>query len=162
TQDAFASAAWTRSSGACWSPVRAWATLSRACVRCTTKSTNSRSTSASTRHLHPTDAGGGPHLSIAVVPRAQTGRVSWVGVESPIGPLGVAVDAAAVYGISFGGAPREASIGPPSGAELESSAVRQLAEYFAGERTEFGVPHVFVTGTKFERAVWRVIATIPY
>jgi methylated-DNA-[protein]-cysteine S-methyltransferase len=37
----------------------------------------------------------------------------------------------------------------------------QLFEYFDGERTEFDVP-LALSGTDFQRAVWRALQTIPY
>jgi methylated-DNA-[protein]-cysteine S-methyltransferase len=41
------------------------------------------------------------------------------------------------------------------------AAVAQLAEYFAGTRTEFHVP-LDPEGTEFQRAAWQVLRTIPY
>ncbi|MCW1925432.1 methylated-DNA--[protein]-cysteine S-methyltransferase [Luteolibacter arcticus] len=38
---------------------------------------------------------------------------------------------------------------------------RQLAEYFAGERTEFSLPLDFI-GTEFQRKVWHALTTIPF
>jgi methylated-DNA-[protein]-cysteine S-methyltransferase len=38
---------------------------------------------------------------------------------------------------------------------------RQLAEYFDGERDEFDVP-LEMTGTHFQRRVWRALRQIPY
>jgi len=38
---------------------------------------------------------------------------------------------------------------------------RQLAEYFAGERTEFSV-RLNLTGTAFQKAVWQALLTIPF
>lgn len=41
------------------------------------------------------------------------------------------------------------------------AAVTQLAEYFAGTRTEFDLP-LDPEGTEFQRAAWAVLRTIPY
>jgi methylated-DNA-[protein]-cysteine S-methyltransferase len=41
------------------------------------------------------------------------------------------------------------------------AAVRQLKEYFAGQRREFDVP-MRADGDEFQRAVWAGIAKIPY
>ena len=53
---------------------------------------------------------------------------------------------------------------PPAGAAtcapLEE-AVEQLQAYFAGELTNFDLPLV-LTGTAFQRRVWRALADIPY
>ena len=38
---------------------------------------------------------------------------------------------------------------------------REVAEYFAGERTDFEVP-ITLPGTEFQRAVWAGLQTIPY
>ncbi len=39
--------------------------------------------------------------------------------------------------------------------------VAQLAEYFAGERSEFDVP-LDAVGTEFQRSAWDALRTIPY
>lgn len=40
-------------------------------------------------------------------------------------------------------------------------AVRQLDEYFAGDRTNFDIPLLFV-GTDFQKTVWTDLLNIPY
>jgi methylated-DNA-[protein]-cysteine S-methyltransferase len=40
-------------------------------------------------------------------------------------------------------------------------ALRQLAEYFAGDRQDFDLP-LAPEGTAFQRTVWRALAEIPY
>ena len=42
-----------------------------------------------------------------------------------------------------------------------SAAAAQLAEYFAGERSEFDVP-LDAVGTEFQRSAWDVLRTIPF
>jgi methylated-DNA-[protein]-cysteine S-methyltransferase len=42
-----------------------------------------------------------------------------------------------------------------------AAAADQLAEYFAGERTEFDLP-LDMRGTAFQRDVWTALRTIPY
>ncbi|AEV89236.1 methylated-DNA-protein-cysteine methyltransferase [Actinoplanes sp. SE50] len=74
-------------------------------------------------------------------------------VESPIGPLGVAVEGDVVVGVRFGAAP---------GPAAEHPAAAQLTAYFAGESTAFTVPVRMRGGSDFERAVWTEIAKIPY
>jgi methylated-DNA-[protein]-cysteine S-methyltransferase len=39
--------------------------------------------------------------------------------------------------------------------------VRQLHEYFAGQRTDFDLP-LYLEGTPFQRSVWQMLETIPY
>lgn len=45
--------------------------------------------------------------------------------------------------------------------EVIDQAVRELDEYFAGERRTFDLPLLFV-GTEFQKAVWRELLNIPY
>ncbi len=40
-------------------------------------------------------------------------------------------------------------------------AERELAEYFAGNRTSFGLP-LDAAGTEFQKKVWSALSTIPY
>jgi methylated-DNA-[protein]-cysteine S-methyltransferase len=75
-------------------------------------------------------------------------------VESPIGPLGVLVDADTVVGVRFGAA--------PDAVPLVGAVADELAAYFAGELTAFTVPVEMRGGSEFERAVWARIAAIPY
>jgi methylated-DNA-[protein]-cysteine S-methyltransferase len=74
-------------------------------------------------------------------------------IESPIGPLGVAVEGDTVTGVRFGARPGPSAAHP---------AAEQLAAYFAGTLTEFTVPVEMRGGSGFERAVWAEIAKIPY
>lgn len=45
--------------------------------------------------------------------------------------------------------------------EVVKGAIRQLDEYFAGERREFSIPVVF-TGSPFQCSVWTELMKIPY
>jgi methylated-DNA-[protein]-cysteine S-methyltransferase len=74
-------------------------------------------------------------------------------VDSPVGPLGVALDDATVVGVRFGAS---------SGLAGSHPAVDQLAAYFAGSLVEFTVPVEMRRGSDFERAVWAEIAKIGY
>ena len=74
-------------------------------------------------------------------------------VDSPIGPLGVALDGPAVVGVRFGASAGSAGSHP---------AVSELRAYFAGTLTQFTVPVQMRGGSEFERAVWAEIAKIPY
>src|SRR5690242_3687261 len=74
-------------------------------------------------------------------------------VESPIGPLGIAVEGDVVVGVRFGASRGEDAAHPAS---------EQLRAYFAGELTDFTVPVRMIGGSEFERAVWGEIAKIPY
>ena len=74
-------------------------------------------------------------------------------VDSPIGPLGVALDGPAVVGVRFGASAGVAGAHP---------AVSELTAYFAGALTSFTVPVRMPGGSEFERSVWAEIAKIPY
>ena len=89
-------------------------------------------------------------------------------VASPIGPLTLVAAGRMLAGV-YMDAQRHlpdtvASAGPagqdgPDAAPL-AAAARELAEYFAGERTEFGLP-LAMAGTDFQRRVWAALRTIP-
>ncbi len=90
-------------------------------------------------------------------------------VASPIGPLTLVAAGRMLAGV-YMDAQRHlpdtvASAGPagqdgPDAAPL-AAAARELAEYFAGERTEFGLP-LAMAGTDFQRRVWAALREIPY
>lgn len=96
-------------------------------------------------------------------------------VNSPVGPLTlVAADGvlAGLYMDKQRHAPSADSLGelvpdPHSAADAVDAAapfaepVRQLREYFAGQRTEFDLPLV-LEGTPFQRRVWAALRKIPY
>jgi methylated-DNA-[protein]-cysteine S-methyltransferase len=85
-------------------------------------------------------------------------------LDSPIGTLLIAGDDQAIHRIEF---PKNGAPGRPEPGWSESSAgpiaeaVRQLREYFAGERTEFDLA-LAPDGTAFQRSVWRRLQDIPY
>src|SRR2546423_10238544 len=84
--------------------------------------------------------------------------MEWASVPSPIGPLGVAADGASVTGIRFAGPPPGPLVRPP----VRDLVAEQLAEYFAGSRTDFTLPLAPPAGSAFDRAIWAAIAAIPY
>jgi methylated-DNA-[protein]-cysteine S-methyltransferase len=90
--------------------------------------------------------------------------VNYAYLETPIGTLLVAGDAAAVHRITF---PQQGRAAKPEPEWQESQlgsvgeAVRQLREYFAGQRAEFDLP-LAPEGTPFQRSVWRQLQEIPY
>ena len=83
-------------------------------------------------------------------------------VPSPIGPLTVVREDDALVRLAMS---------PPTGIDAEAlgersdegfdDVVRQLDEYFAGERTAFDLP-LRPVGSEFELAVWGQLTTIPY
>ena len=86
-------------------------------------------------------------------------------VASPLGGLVLATDGEALTGVWFDGQKHQ----PPMGEGWQrrcdlpilQRTDRELAEYFAGERSEFEVP-LAPSGTPFQRAVWNAIASVPY
>ena len=90
-------------------------------------------------------------------------------VASPIGPLTLVAAGGALAGV-YMDAQRHlpdivaqaapASQDGPDAAPL-AAAARQLAEYFAGQRTEFDLP-LEMAGTDFQRRVWAALREIPY
>lgn len=86
--------------------------------------------------------------------------MDWIEVPTPIGGFGVAAACEGITAVHFGGVGRMPVTSEPS--PVLRRAADQLAEYFAGTRTEFDVPLAVPDGTDFEKAVWNAIAAIPY
>jgi len=85
--------------------------------------------------------------------------------ESPLGPVIAIADDDGIRHVDFVGAKYERPIAPdwvedPDAPALAACAA-QLAEYFAGERTEFELP-LAPRGSDFQQRVWREIARVPY
>jgi len=84
-------------------------------------------------------------------------------LATPIGDLTVVRDDEGVTGVYFPHhwtRPDRAAFGPRVAAGFEDVAA-QLADYFAGERTEFDLP-LHRTGSPQQQRVWRLIDAIPY
>lgn len=93
-------------------------------------------------------------------------------IQTPIGPLRIETDGQAVTQIRFGGDPNGDSNRNPNGdpnngvderadTPLLRQAVRELEEYFAGQRRSFTLP-LAPAGTPFQCAVWEALRQIPY
>jgi methylated-DNA-[protein]-cysteine S-methyltransferase len=86
-------------------------------------------------------------------------------LSSPVGPLFVEYDEAAVRYIHFW--PQGAH--PPAGTRVEPTrddplgwkVAEQLREYFAGARRDFDLP-LAPEGTEFRRAAWDALCRIPF
>jgi methylated-DNA-[protein]-cysteine S-methyltransferase len=84
-------------------------------------------------------------------------------MDTPVGTLLLAGDEERLAAIYFQSGPH------PTTARAEwiaserpfQNVVRQLKEYFAGQRRSFEVP-LELTGTPFQRAVWQELTQIPY
>ncbi len=91
--------------------------------------------------------------------------VSFCCIDSPIGRLTLTSDGTALTGLYMGSPskppPRTADwVMDPTAAPLPE-AVRQLREYFAGERRAFDLP-LCLSGTDFQKLVWRQLTAIPF
>lgn len=87
-------------------------------------------------------------------------------VDSPIGPLALVADDTGLREVRF---PRDGAADPPTDVPLAdaaghavlAAAAAQLAEYFAGDRTDFDLPLAPV-GTPFQLRAWSALRTIPH
>jgi methylated-DNA-[protein]-cysteine S-methyltransferase len=100
--------------------------------------------------------------------RATTAEVTQSVVASPIGPLTLVAAGGALAGVYMDTECLPAAVagaGPVSqdgqDAVALAAAAGQLAEYFAGQRTEFDLP-LAMEGTAFQRRVWAALQEIPY
>ncbi|MHB8079166.1 MAG: methylated-DNA--[protein]-cysteine S-methyltransferase [Candidatus Krumholzibacteriia bacterium] len=80
-------------------------------------------------------------------------------VPSPLGPLRLTGDGAALTAIDFHAGGRAAA-GRPADPLLREAA-RQLAAYFAGRLRVFDLP-LAPHGTPFRRAVWEALLGVPW
>jgi methylated-DNA-[protein]-cysteine S-methyltransferase len=83
-------------------------------------------------------------------------------VPSPIGPLTVVADGRALIHLAMSPPDRlDPDVLGERTDEGFADVVRQLGEYFAGERTAFDLP-LQPRGSPFELAVWEQLTRIPY
>ena len=84
-------------------------------------------------------------------------------IDSPIGPLTLVGEGAALLGLYFDGhlrTPRLTDRGPRVDDGFEA-VEKQLGEYFAGTRREFDL-ELAPRGSAFERQVWALLTKIPF
>jgi methylated-DNA-[protein]-cysteine S-methyltransferase len=96
-------------------------------------------------------------------PPAATEEVGYDFMDSPIGRLLLTGNERALTGLYMLGGGKHAVTVPP-GRRREGGfpeAIRQLREYFAGERTEFGLA-LAPRGSEFQIAVWTQLTLIPF
>ena len=90
-------------------------------------------------------------------------EIFWHEIDSPVGPLLLAADTRALTRVHFQAGPH--ALTPPAAWRRDprrfAEAIRQLAEYFVGERREFRLP-LGMEGSEFQRSVWRALVAIPY
>lgn len=97
--------------------------------------------------------------------------VQYTEARTPIGSLGLFGTAQGLLAVALPATPREAVIGRIERVvglvtvtlddTIHQAALRQLAEYFAGERRAFDLP-LDLRGTPFQLAVWAAVAAVPY
>lgn len=85
-------------------------------------------------------------------------------IDSPLGTLRLVATSEGLASICFADetgmpAPGHDWVHDPAHPVLRRAAA-QLAEYFAGRRRVFDLPHA-PAGTPFQRAVWKAIASVP-
>jgi methylated-DNA-[protein]-cysteine S-methyltransferase len=90
--------------------------------------------------------------------------LSYVCASSPVGPLFLAASRKGLVRLEFEG--RELKMNAHTTQLQESKPalapyLRELDEYFAGERREFSFP-LDLRGTEFQLACWRALLEIPY
>ncbi len=95
--------------------------------------------------------------------RPASAQTLWCEIDTPVGRLLLAGDAAALRRVQFqsGPYPRPA---PAEWREDEApfaGAIAQLREYFSGVRRTFTLP-LAPRGTPFQRSVWEALRSIPY
>jgi len=80
-------------------------------------------------------------------------------IDSPVGPLLLTTNGTSLTRLLFDVQPDPTWSTEPS--PVLDEAVRQLGEYFAGERTDFDLP-LEPAGTPFQLRVWETLRDIPY
>ena len=58
--------------------------------------------------------------------------------------------------------PSEYAEQPQASSPLAKDCIKQLTEYFAGDRKTFDLPLDFSRGTEFQQKVWKALVNIPY
>ena len=90
-------------------------------------------------------------------------ELSYTHIDSPVGSLLVAGDDDALHYLCFPYSPN--AIAPRSDWHQTDAPFlevrRQLTAYFNGELRQFDLP-LFLTGTAFQKSVWRHLSTIPF
>jgi methylated-DNA-[protein]-cysteine S-methyltransferase len=88
-------------------------------------------------------------------------------IDTPIGALRIIASSHGVRAVLWpGDTEQRVAIGDTSGGDADAErvlaeAVRQLEQYFAGDRRQFDLP-LDPVGTEFQQQAWGVLRTIPY
>jgi methylated-DNA-[protein]-cysteine S-methyltransferase len=81
--------------------------------------------------------------------------------DSPVGPLTLVSDGAALVALEFDNVNRPVLQAPRGEDEVLAAARRQLDAYFAGRLRSFDLP-LAPKGTAFQQRVWKALTRIPY
>ena len=89
--------------------------------------------------------------------------ISFTQIESPVGPLLIAGNDAGLRQVRFvnGRRPQKPEPEWQRNAAPFAETIRQLKQYFAGDRTKFDLP-LLLEGTNFQLSVWNRLREIPY
>lgn len=82
-------------------------------------------------------------------------------VGSPVGPLTLLADGAALAGLYLQDQRHRPDLTGRRDDDLLPDVRRQLDEWFAGSRTHFDV-EISLQGTEFQRSVWSALQAVPY
>ena len=80
-------------------------------------------------------------------------------LNTPVGRLRLVSDGAALLRVEFEG--QHGTDGRELNDQVLTDAIRQLREYFSGQRREFNLP-LAQEGTDFQQRVWQALTAIPY
>jgi methylated-DNA-[protein]-cysteine S-methyltransferase len=88
-------------------------------------------------------------------------RYRWI--DSPVGRILIAGDAAGLRRVGFAGEPVAHQAGwlPDDADPVLGAAAEQLGAYFCGRLRQFDLP-LAPAGTEFQRLVWEAVRAIPY
>ncbi|MFZ3211541.1 MAG: methylated-DNA--[protein]-cysteine S-methyltransferase [Terriglobales bacterium] len=89
---------------------------------------------------------------------AVPGTIHYSRIDSPVGPLLLAVSERGLMALEFG---RGDVAGWVESPEKTAPYVRQLEEYFAGRRRGFDLP-LDLRGTDFQKRCWQELLKIPH
>lgn len=82
-------------------------------------------------------------------------------MSSPVGELRLVASPTGLRSVLWANEEADLDDVVRADSKILDSAVRELTEYFAGERREFHTP-LDPVGTPFQQSVWRVLSTIPF
>jgi O-6-methylguanine DNA methyltransferase len=104
------------------------------------------------------------HHTTSCYPASRVETLLYFRTPSPVGPLFLAASTKGLVRLEFEARVQKLN---PDATQLRESKpalapyVRELNDYFAGERREFSLP-LDLRGTEFQLACWRALLKIPY